>query len=644
MPSRLPVAHVRPVWVRYSVAVPLVALAAAFTWAVPAIRDHTPFMFFYAAAAASAYVGGIGPGALAVAASVLIVALASSVHPNWVSPVNDLGFVAVCAVIVWFAHRTTRGMRRERAQREWCEVTLRSVGDAVIVTDAAGRVLTLNRAAEELTGWSESEALEQPIAKVFEIVNEETRATVENPVDRVCREGRVVGLANHTVLLARDGREISIDDSGAPIWSEDGRVAGAVLVFRDIRERRDAERQRAALLDAERAARAEAQAANRAKDEFLAVLSHELRTPLNAILGWSQVVRSGALPAEAMRGLEVIERNARRQARLIDDVLDVSRIVSGTLSLESAPLDVSSVVEAAIDTVRPLLEAKGIALAVRGDCGGPVVGDAHRLQQVVWNLLSNAVKFTPSGGRIEVEMACEAPRCRVTVRDTGIGIAPDFLPHVFQQFRQEEAGSARRFGGLGLGLTIVRHLVEMHGGTVSATSPGRGGGATFTVHLPLSREAGVAGARERVATDTSAPRLVGVRVLAVDDEPDARALTAEVLGRAGAEVRVAGSAAEALQVLKEFPADVLLADVEMPGDDGYELLRCAREAGHGMPAIAVTAHSSAADRVRVLGAGFRQHVPKPVEATELLLVVASVVSRERREPAAAAPGGGKAVT
>jgi CheY-like chemotaxis protein len=256
-----------------------------------------------------------------------------------------------------------------------------------------------------------------------------------------------------------------------------------------------------------------------------------------------------------------------------------------------------------------------------------VRGDAHRLQQVVWNLLSNAAKFTPSGGRIEVAMACEAPLCSITVRDTGVGIAPDFLPHVFQQFRQEEAGSTRRFGGLGLGLTIVRHLVEMHGGTVSATSAGRGCGATFTVRLPLSGEPAVAaGVRERAGNEAAPTNLAGIRVLAVDDEPDARGFTAEVLGRAGAEVRVAGSAAEALQALKEFPADVLLADVEMPGGDGYELLRRAREAGHRMPAIAVTAHSSAGDRVRVLAAGFRQHVPKPVEAAELVLVVASVAA------------------
>jgi PAS domain S-box-containing protein len=629
MPARLPVAHVRPVWLRYAAAVLPLALAALLTWAATPIVERTPFMFFYAAVAIAAYFGGIGPGVLATLVTLPIVELGLRGPADQVALLNDVGFVAVCAVIGWLALRATGGMRRERAQREWCEVTLRSVGDAVIVTDAEGRVLTLNRAAEELTGWGESEALEQPIAKVFEIVNEDTRAAVENPVDRVCREGRVVGLANHTVLLARDGRETPIDDSGAPIWSEDGRVAGAVLVFRDISDRRDAERQRAALHEGERAARAEAQAANRAKDEFLAVLSHELRTPLNAILGWSQLVRSGTLPAEAMRGIEVIERNARRQARLIDDVLDVSRIVSGTLSLESAPVDVAQVVEAAVDTVRPLLEAKGLSFAVRGDCGGPVLGDAHRLQQVVWNLLSNAVKFTPSGGRIEVVMAREAPLCSISVRDTGIGVAPDFLPHVFQQFRQEEAGSARRFGGLGLGLTIVRHLVEMHGGTVSATSSGRGCGATFTVRLPLSGEAAAAGAaRDRAAGERPAPRLAGVRVLAVDDEPDARGFTAEVLGRAGAEVRVAGSAAEALVMLKEFAADVILADVEMPGGDGYELLRRARESGHRMPAIAVTAHSSAADRVRVLAAGFRQHVPKPVEAAELLLVVASAAARD----------------
>lgn len=632
VPDRLPVAHVRSPWTRYGAAVLLVTAPALLTMAVSPVRERTPFMFFYAGVALAAVFGGVGPALLAIAGSALVADLFFLSPPGAVSAddlVNLAGFAMVCGVVVGLAERTLRTARRERAQREWSEVTLQSIGDAVVVTDAEGRVLALNAVAERLTGWSRHEARGQPIAKVFEIVNERTRATVENPIDRVCREGRVVGLANHTLLLSRDGREIPIDDSGAPIWSEDGRVVGAVLVFRDITERNRAEKERTALLESERAARAEAQAANRAKDEFLAVLSHELRTPLNAILGWAQVVRGHALPPEAMRGVEVIERNARRQARLLEDMLDVSRIVSGRLSLEFGPVDLGQVVEAAVDTVRPLADGKGLALEVRGDCGGTVLGDAHRLQQVIWNLLSNAVKFTPTGGRVEVVMERSEPHCEIVVRDSGVGIALDFLPHVFERFHQEERGSTRRFGGLGLGLTIVHHLVAMHGGTVSATSDGPGRGATFTVRLPLAREDVLPARAREGPRGLDATRLAGVRVLAVDDEPDAREFVSEVLRRAGAEVRVAGSADEALRLLDQFRADVLLADVQMPGGDGYALLRRAREAGHALPAIAVTAHSTAEDRVRALAAGFQQHVPKPVEAAELQLVVASAAARAR---------------
>jgi PAS domain S-box-containing protein len=627
MPSRLPVAHVRPAWLRWGAVVPLVAAATGLTWALRPAAEHTPFMFFYAVAAAAAVLGGTGPALLAVVISAAIVHFSAPVEA--LNLVNQVGFLAVCAVIVVLATRAVDSSRRERAQREWSEVSLRSVGDAVIVTDVQGRVLTMNGLAEQLTGWSETEADQQPLGKIFEIVNEYTRTPVENPIDRVCREGRVVGLANHTVLLARDGRETPIDDSGAPIWSEDGRVAGAVLVFRDVSARREVERQRAALLESERAARAEAEAANRSKDEFLAVLSHELRTPLTAVLGWSQVLlRSPGLPPEALRAIDAIERNARRQARLIDDVLDVSRIVSGKLSLELEPVDVGQLVEGAIDTVRPLIDAKRLELRVVENCGGTVLGDSHRLQQAVWNLLSNAVKFTPPGGRVEILAERDDGFCAVTVRDTGVGITPDFLPRVFDRFRQEDSGSTRRFSGLGLGLTIVRHIVEMHGGTVSARSDGHGRGAAFTVRLPLAA-AQVAPdlTAERAAVHHEVARLDQLRVLAVDDEPDARGFVSEALRRAGADVRIAGSVAEALEILSEFQADVLIADVEMPGEDGLALLRRVREAGHKMPAIAVTAHSSVEDRLRVLAAGFRQHVPKPVEVRELQLVVASVAPR-----------------
>src|SRR4029453_13089196 len=318
MPSRLPVSHVSGAWARYGAVVPLVALATLITWALPPIAQRTPFMFYFPVAAIVTVFGGAGPGVLAIAASLLIVNLAMWPAPAG-SPhlINQAAFLTTSAVIVFLADRAMRSRRRERALREWSEVSLRSIGDALIVTDVEGRVLTMNSLAEKLTGWGESEADQQPIAKVFEIVNEQTRAPVENPIDRVCREGRIVGLANHTVLLARDGREFPIDDSGAPIWSEDGRVVGAVLVFRDITARREAERQRAASL-------VEAQAANRAKDEFLAVLSHELRTPLSAVLGWSQVLQAAGLADSEARGVDAIERNARRQGPLIRGGPDIS--------------------------------------------------------------------------------------------------------------------------------------------------------------------------------------------------------------------------------------------------------------------------------------------------------------------------------
>jgi CheY-like chemotaxis protein/anti-sigma regulatory factor (Ser/Thr protein kinase) len=275
-----------------------------------------------------------------------------------------------------------------------------------------------------------------------------------------------------------------------------------------------------------------------------------------------------------------------------------------------------------------LIDAKRLELRVVENCGGTVLGDSHRLQQAVWNLLSNAVKFTPPGGRVEILAERDDGFCAVTVRDTGVGITPDFLPRVFDRFRQEDSGSTRRFSGLGLGLTIVRHIVEMHGGTVSARSDGHGRGAAFTVRLPLAA-AQVAPdlTAERAAVHHEVARLDQLRVLAVDDEPDARGFVSEALRRAGADVRIAGSVAEALEILSEFQADVLIADVEMPGEDGLALLRRVREAGHKMPAIAVTAHSSVEDRLRVLAAGFRQHVPKPVEVRELQLVVASVAPR-----------------
>jgi PAS domain S-box-containing protein len=629
MPSRLPVARERSAWLRYGVTLAFVGVASLLTIVIDPIRDRSPYMLFYAAVATSAVYSGLRPAALATALSAGVVTLLF-LEPvgaiDLLDLVNDVGFVAVCGVIIALAERARRGERRERADREWHETTLKSIGDGVVVTDVHGRTLFLNAAAEKLTGWPEREGKGRPLHEIFPIVNQQTRAVVENPVDRVLREGRVVGLANHTLLIRRDGTETPIDDSGAPILSDAGRAVGAVLVFRDISERYEHERQREALLESERAARADAQAANRAKDEFLAVLSHELRTPLNAVLGWTEILRRSATPEAIGRAVDVIERNARRQAKLIEDVLDVSRIVSGRLDLEAIHLNLAQVVAASVDAIRPLADRKDIRLTTHL-ADAIVLGDGIRLQQVIDNLVSNAVKFTGEGGEVSISLRAETSGCVVAVRDSGAGISADFLPHVFERFRQEDAGSARRYGGLGLGLTIVRHLVELHGGAVSAHSDGPGRGSTFTVRLPLAASGtGAAAARTR-REGIAIPLLKGVRIVAVDDEADSLALICEILAEAGAEVQSARSAAEALARLGAARADVLVTDIAMPDHDGFWLLQRARESGHRVPAVAVTAYSSADDRVRALAAGFAAHLPKPLDAHELRLVISRTLEQ-----------------
>jgi signal transduction histidine kinase len=403
---------------------------------------------------------------------------------------------------------------------------------------------------------------------------------------------------------------------------------------REIRERERAEREKAELLVREQVARRQAEEANRTKDEFLATLSHELRTPLNAMLGWAQLLRTGNLDAAtAARALETIERNARSQAQLISDLLDVSRIITGKLRLELQPIELPLVLEAVLDTVRPAADAKGLQLAVRVDPLVPALrGDADRIQQVIWNLVSNAIKFTPAGGRVEVELGRRPDLVELAVRDTGIGIRPDFLPYVFDRFRQAESAITRTHGGLGLGLSIVRHLVELHGGTVAVASPGEGRGATFTVRLPAQgtapdlprhEPAAAGGAGER-------PRLDGLHVLVVDDEADARELTARMLGGAGARVTAAASAAAALGALEGELPDVLVVDLGMPGEDGYALLRQVRALpaarGGALPAAALTAYARAEDRARALAAGFQIHLAKPVDPPELVAAVAGLAA------------------
>lgn len=418
------------------------------------------------------------------------------------------------------------------------------------------------------------------------------------------------------------------------------------LVFKDITESKLAEQERARLLQRETEARKEAEAAGRLRDEFLATVSHELRTPLSAILGWVQMLRSGALgPEKASQGLETIERNARAQTQLIEDLLDVSRILAGKLRLEVDAVAFEDVVVAAIETARPAAEAREIRLQPALSSGAIVMGDANRLQQVVWNLLANAVKFTPRGGRVQITVELKDSAVVLAVADTGQGIAPDFQAYVFDRFRQAASGSDRGYGGLGLGLSIVRQLVELHGGSVSVTSEGVGKGSTFFVKLPLAigrrRDPGtIAGAwSSTVQALPGVAVLAGFDILVVDDEKDSRELLQTLLTSCGMVVRAASSVAEAMAAMRERPPELLLSDIGMPNEDGYALIERVRGlpalAGGDVPAVALTAYARSEDRTRALLAGFTNHVPKPVEPAELLAVLASlaIAARRRSQPA-----------
>lgn len=399
-----------------------------------------------------------------------------------------------------------------------------------------------------------------------------------------------------------------------------------------------AESARTSLLESEKAAREDAEQANRAKDEFLAVVSHELRTPLNAITGWAGMLTSGVLdPVRTKRALETIERNARAQAQLIEDLLDVTRITSGKLRLEIRRIDVTGVADLALESVRFAAEAKGVIVTSMVEPGVPaIVGDPDRVQQIIWNLLSNAIKFTPSGGRVCLTMVKKAGEVEISVEDTGKGITADFLPHVFERFRQADGSATRTSGGLGLGLAIVRHLVELHGGTIAAMSEGLGKGATFTVRLPSVVESRpgdgppVNGAALRQKYGNR-PELQGLHVLVVDDEADAREMVRTILETCGLTVTTASSAAEAYEQLGRQQPAVIVSDVAMPGEDGLSFIRRVRaldaSAGGRIPAIALTAYARVEDRENALDAGFTSHVAKPLNASELFAVLSSLAAR-----------------
>jgi PAS domain S-box-containing protein len=706
-------------------------------------------------------------------------------------------------------------LEREDEARRWFATTLRSIGDAVITTDAEGQVTFMNPVAEALTGWTEADARGKPLQDVFAIFSEVTGAAVESPVTRVLREGKVVGLANHTVLRAKRGAQVPIADSGAPIQSEAGRMLGVVLVFRDgttekrerlrneflsragealvgtidyaktlatitsfavpsladwcaltlvepgtkthkqvavahvnpdkvrfarelgerypadpkaptgvpevirsgraelyaeiprplleagardanhlrmirdlqltsamivplrVRDRtlgamtfvhaesgrrydiddlrfaEDFARRAAMAIEnalalketeharaRERELRREAEIASQAKDEFLATVSHELRTPLNAILGWTVLLRRRNVTGDVERGLSVIERNVRLQTKLVEDVLDISRIISGKLVLHLGATNVAEIVSAVVETVVPAAQAKDIQIEVDvAEAAVAITADGARLQQVVWNLLSNALKFTPKGGAIDVRAHRLGSEVCIRVKDSGEGIRSDILPLVFDRFQQANASITRRHGGLGLGLSIVKQLVAAHGGTVRAESDGEGKGATFIVSLPARAAVPAIASETRASAPGEAPvmhaatlpKLDGLRVLVVDDEEDALGLVGEVLRGQGAEVHVATSAREALENFDRFRPDVIVSDIGMPDVDGLSLIREIRarpvERGGRTPAVALTAYARLEDGERAFAAGFQMHVTKPVEPAQLAAVVANLAGR-----------------
>src|SRR5437764_13961179 len=440
-------------------------------------------------------------------------------------------------------------------------------------------------------------------------------------------------------LAAALTTQVSVAYENARLYAET--ESHAAELRSEMAVRKQAEEERAQLLVREQAARAEAELANRTKDEFLATLSHELRTPLSAILGWSHIVRQNQLEeGQLTRALETIERNAHAQSRLIDDLLDVSRIISGKLQIDVRLVDLSTIIEAAIEAVRPAFEAKDIKFNV--DLGWhafPVMGDANRLQQVFWNLFSNAVKFTPRRGQVNVRISSENSGGYVSVTDTGVGIKREFLPYIFDRFRQADGSTTRTHGGLGLGLAIVRHLVELHNGNVRVESDGRELGSTFTVSLPVaqpvtlrSRASSLALTENKVLPAVAANVLDGLRILVVDDEPDSRELVATILKRSGGEVRCSKSAADALRGFKEWQPDLLISDIAMPNEDGFILLKKLRKLrskrAKEIPAVALSAYASDEDRSLALEKGFQLHLPKPIEPDHLVTSIAAALGRK----------------
>jgi PAS domain S-box-containing protein len=515
---------------------------------------------------------------------------------------------------------------RKQAEAELLisDAALQQMPDAILLTDLEGKIQRWLGNAEQIFGYTAAEAIGNPISFLYHATTQPmmTAEIIQSIED----SGEFCGEVS---CQRKDGSEVPIETTAKMVYDKAGNPLFFISINKDITERKQAEAERAQLIR-EQTARSQAEAANRIKDEFLAVLSHELRTPLNPILGWAKLLRRGRLDeAKTAQALATIERNAKLQSELIEDLLDVSRILQGKLSLNAYPINLADTIRAAMETVRLAAEAKMIQVEVILDPEVRLVsGDSNRLQQVIWNLLSNAVKFSLQGGKVTLRLEQLEEQAQITISDTGRGIHPDFLPHVFDYFRQADGATTRKFGGLGLGLAIVHHLVELHGGTVTVESPGEGLGATFRVQLPLMPTSSKIPSRDRSPEQLC--DLSNISILVVDDETDTRDFVAFLLEQSGAKVTAVACASDALIALTEFKPDLLLSDIGMPEIDGYMLMQQIRKLpshqGGQIPAIALTAFAGEINHQQALSAGFQQHISKPVEPDNLIKVIATLLS------------------
>lgn len=650
---------------RYFVIIAAVVLFTAIRSIVhPLLGDDGPFFLFILPVILGALVGNFFTGVIATLLCTMsgivffIQPYYSLKMENQRDFFNITTFIVVGVVVSWLVEQLhyTRALAETKAAealreaeesrvaedyfRE-SEARFRNVADAapvmIWVADTTKKCVWFNSAWLEFTGRTMEQELEN------------TRENAIHPDDfEHCTNVYFTAFDQHKPYsmeyrLQQHSEEFHwVLDHGVPRFAPNGEFLGFIGSCVDIDDRRRVETEREKLLDEARQAHAQAEIANRLKDEFIGTVSHELRTPLNAILGWTQMLHGGLVTAEQTgKAIEVIERNAKSQAQLIEDLLDITRITSGKFRLNVRPIKLSEVIEAAIDTMRPAAEAKKIIIDKILDANtGLVLGDADRLQQVVWNLLSNAVKFSSRAGRIEVRLEKIGAYVEIAVKDSGKGIEPDFLPYVFDRFRQQDGATTRKYGGLGLGLAIVRNIVELHSGTVRADSEGENKGAIFTVRLPLH----VASEIKKSASGDFDEKIVpaanfdnvldlsidlhGLKIVVVDDEPDARELLCSFLTVYGAEVTQCGSAAEALEVIPVVCPHILVSDIGMPQMDGYALIKKIRsldaESGGQIPAIALTAYTRVEDRIRALSQGFQMFVPKPVEPSELVAAIKSL--------------------